>query len=108
MAPDATVDELAAAWAGGCLVVDVREPDEYAAGHVPGARLTPLRSVPGRCDELPFGRPVFVVCASGNRSRAAADWMSSRGVDARSVTGGTPAWARDGRPVVVGTAEHAA
>nr|WSY56909.1 rhodanese-like domain-containing protein [Streptomyces sp. NBC_00886] len=108
MAREVTQETFAAAWGDGGLVVDVREAGEYAAGHVPGARLMPLRTVPARCGELPADRPVFVICASGNRSRSAADSMNSRGIDAYSVAGGTSAWARGGRPVVAGPAEHAA
>lgn len=108
MAREVTQEAFAAAWAEGALVVDVREADEYAAGHVPGARLMALRTVPTRCGELPSGRPVFVICASGNRSKSAADWMNTYGIDAYSVTGGTGAWARAGRPVAAGSHEHAA
>lgn len=108
MAREVTQETFAAAWADGALVIDVREADEYAAGHVPGARLMPLRTVPVRCAELPSGRTVFVICASGNRSRTATDWMNSRGIDAHSVAGGTSAWARAGRPVAAGSREHAA
>ncbi|MFF1272224.1 rhodanese-like domain-containing protein [Streptomyces marokkonensis] len=108
MAREVTQEAFAADWADGALVVDVREPDEYTAGHVPGARLMPLRTVPARCAELPAGRPVYVICASGNRSRTAADWMTSRGIDAYSVTGGTRGWARGGRPVTAGAPEHSA
>jgi rhodanese-related sulfurtransferase len=108
VAREVTQEAFAAAWADGALVVDVREADEYTAGHVPGARLMPPRSVPSRPGELPTDRPVYVICASGNRSRSAADWMTSRGIDAYSVTGGTAAWARDGRPIAAGSHEHAA
>ncbi|WP_155056058.1 rhodanese-like domain-containing protein [Streptomyces blattellae] len=108
MAREARQEAFAAAWAEGILLIDVREPDEYAAGHVPGARLMPLRTVPAGCGELPTDRPVYVICASGNRSRTAADWMASRGIDAWSVAGGTLAWAGDGRPVAVGHDERAA
>ncbi|WP_405577309.1 rhodanese-like domain-containing protein [Streptomyces sp. NBC_01092] len=108
MAREARQETFAAAWADGDLVVDVRESDEYAAGHVPGARPMPLRTVPAGRGELPTDRPVYVICASGNRSRAAADWMTSRGIDAWSVAGGTLAWAGSGRPVAVGRDEHAA
>lgn len=107
MARETTQEAFAAAWADGGLVIDVREADEYAAGHVPGAQLMPLPSVPARCGELPTDRPVFVICASGNRSRQAADWMNSRGMDAYSVTGGTGAWARAGHPIAAGHHEHA-
>ncbi|MFJ9120343.1 rhodanese-like domain-containing protein [Streptomyces sp. NPDC102394] len=108
MAREVTQEAFAAAWADGALVVDVREADEYAGGHVPGARLMALRTVPARGGELPADRPVFVICASGNRSKSAADWMTARGIDAYSVAGGTGAWARAGRPLAVGTHEHAA
>ncbi|MFI6408680.1 rhodanese-like domain-containing protein [Streptomyces sp. NPDC050548] len=108
MAREVTQEAFKVAWADGALVVDVREADEYAAGHVPGARLMALRTVPARCGELPTDRPVFVICASGNRSRTAADRMTSRGLDAYSVAGGTSAWARAGRPVAAGSHEHAA
>ena len=94
-----TQEAFAAAWADGALVIDVREADEYAAGHVPGARLMPLRTVPARCGELPTGRSVFVICASGNRSLSAADFLTRAGVDAWSVAGGTGAWTVAGRPV---------
>lgn len=108
MAREVTQEAFAVAWADGALVVDVREADEYAAGHVPGARLMALRTVPARCGELPTNRPVYVICASGNRSRSASDWMNSYGIDAYSVVSGTSAWARAGRPVAAGSHEHAA
>jgi len=108
VAREVTQEAFAAAWADGAPVIDVREADEYAAGHVPGARLMALRTVPALCGELPTDRPVFVICASGNRSRTAADRMGSRGIDAYSVAGGTGTWARAGRPVATGAHEHAA
>ncbi|WP_329267881.1 rhodanese-like domain-containing protein [Streptomyces sp. NBC_01451] len=107
MARETTQEAFAAAWADGGLVIDVREPDEYAAGHVPGARLMPMHSVSARCGELPTDETVFVICAGGNRSRTAADRMNSRGIDAHSVTGGTGAWARAGHPIEAGHHEHA-
>ena len=108
MAREVGLEAFAAAWADGAVVVDVREPDEYVAGHVPGARLMPLRSVLARCGELPADGPVYVICASGNRSRTATDWLGSRGIDAYSVSGGTLGWARGGRPVAAGAHENAA
>lgn len=94
---------FAARHADAPLVVDVREPDEYAAGHVPGARLVPVDKIPGTLDELPTDSPVYVVCASGNRSRSGADQLAERGIDAWSVAGGTSAWAESGRPIATGT-----
>ncbi|MER6591079.1 rhodanese-like domain-containing protein [Micromonospora purpureochromogenes] len=94
--------EFAAAHADGAAVVDVREPFEYVEGHVPGARSVPLGQLPAVVGDLPRNRPVYVICASGNRSLAAAQFLARGGIDARSVSGGTGAWARSGRAVVMG------
>src|SRR5579875_468498 len=103
MAVEADIGTLAAARADGAVVVDVREPEEYMAGHVPGARLIPLGELPARAGELPRSRRVYVICASGNRSAQAAQWLARSGWDAVSVAGGTSAWQRSGNPVVTGT-----
>ncbi|WP_329264425.1 rhodanese-like domain-containing protein [Streptomyces sp. NBC_01478] len=102
MAREVDPEAFAAALAAGGIVVDVREQSEYLVGHVPGARLMPLSALAGRIGELPAGRPVYVICASGNRSLTAADRMSGAGIDAYSVAGGTSGWARTGRPLVTG------
>jgi rhodanese-related sulfurtransferase len=85
--------------AGSTLVIDVREPYEYAVGHLPGAEPMPLMSVPQRVDELPTDRPVYVVCAVGGRSAQAAAFLATRGVDAVNVDGGTGEWVAAGYPV---------
>lgn len=105
---NATIAQFAAALADGAAVIDVREPNEYVAGHVPGARLVPLGQLPARLPELHRHEPVFVICASGNRSAMAADHLRRAGFDARSVEGGTSAWTSSGRPVVLGTRTNAA
>lgn len=102
------VKSLAAARADGATVVDVREPEEYEAGHVPGARLIPLGELAERADELPRNQRVHLICASGNRSLQAARWLSSAGYDAVSVAGGTKAWQDAGQPVIQGVREDAA
>lgn len=102
MAVEIDVRALAAAHADGAVVVDVREPDEYAAGHVPDARLVPLGELPDRAHGLPRHRRVHLVCASGSRSLLAADWLAREGFDAVSVAGGTQAWQSAGYPVVTG------
>jgi len=99
---EATIDDLAAALERGETVIDVREPDEYAAGHVPGVLSVPMGRLPGRVAELDRSRPVLVVCASGNRSSAMADVLVAQGLNARSVVGGTSAWVRAGREVEQG------
>jgi rhodanese-related sulfurtransferase len=102
MTTEATLEELESARAAGAEVLDVRESDEYAEGHVPSARLMPLGIVPVRAHELPAGTPVYVICASGARSAQAAQILQQAGVDARTVADGTNAWIRSGRPVETG------
>ena len=108
MVTEVDLGAFAAAHADGAFVIDVREPQEYVAGHVPGARHMPLARVPHRTGELPGGEPVYVICASGNRSLTAAQFLAGRGIDARSVMGGTGGWQARGLPVVRGTQENVA
>ena len=98
--PEITVEELAARPNG--LLVDVREPDEYDAGHVPGAVLLPMSQLANRMGEIEKSSPAFVVCASGNRSSAMTDLLRGAGFDAVSVAGGTSEWSRSGRPLEKG------
>jgi rhodanese-related sulfurtransferase len=86
-------------------IIDVREPDEYVAGHVPGAKLIPMGQLPARLHEVQNEGPVYVLCASGNRSLAMTQFLRSAGYDAYSVAGGTGAWAQSGRPVAQGRKE---
>ena len=108
MVPEVDVHTFAAAHSDGALVVNVREPDEYVAGHVPGAKLIPLARLPHDAGGLPAGEPVYVICASGNRSWTAAQFLTGRGIDARSVMGGTGDWMARGLPVVRGAQENVA
>jgi rhodanese-related sulfurtransferase len=100
---EVALDNFAAAHADGATVIDVREPGEYVGGHVPGAVLVPMGQLPSRVSDLDRSRPLYVICASGNRSGAMTDYLRRAGFDAWSVAGGTSAWARSGRPVVTGT-----
>ena len=106
-APEIDINQLADAANCGATVIDVRELSEHLAGHVPGAVLIPMGQLPGRAAEIDRGAPVYVVCASGNRSTAMTDFVRSAGFDAYSVAGGTSGWARSGRPVVRGSAPRA-
>lgn len=98
-APEVSTKELAAAISAGGTVIDVREPQEYAAGHVPQARLIPLGEVLERYGEIDGQGPVYVICAVGGRSMAAAGALRQLGFDAISVAGGTNLWAEEGRPI---------
>ena len=97
--PEITVDELAARLEQGATLIDVRQPDEYASGHVPGARLIPLGDVPERVDEIPSSGEVLVICRSGARSGKACEFLVAQGIAAVNVAGGTLAWLEAGRPV---------
>ena len=97
--PDIDIDTLARSAEEGATVIDVREPGEYVAGHVPGATPMPMGQLASRLGELDRGRRVYVLCASGNRSAAMTDVLVANGFEAYSVAGGTRAWARSGRPV---------
>jgi rhodanese-related sulfurtransferase len=101
--PEIDIEELAHSADRGATVIDVREPGEYVAGHVPGATPVPMGQLPSRLAELDRSRPVYVVCASGNRSTAMTELLVASGFDAYSVAGGTAAWARSGRPVETDT-----
>jgi len=100
--PEIDVERLAELQAEGVWVLDVRQPDEYEDGHVPGAVNIPVEHLPSRVDELDRDAPVHVICASGNRSSAMADFLTGAGFDAASVAGGTSAWIRAGHPIEKG------
>jgi rhodanese-related sulfurtransferase len=96
------IHEFAAAHAEGAEVIDVREAGEYVAGHVPGARLVPMGQLASRLSELDRSRTVYLVCASGNRSKSMASLLAHQGFDAVTVAGGTGAGIQSGRPVTTG------
>jgi rhodanese-related sulfurtransferase len=94
-----TVRDLAAAIERGEPVVDVRNPDEYAAGHIPTAVLVPMSTVPARVDELRTDTPVNLVCAVGARSQRVGEFLAAQGIPSYNVVGGTAEWAEAGYPL---------
>jgi rhodanese-related sulfurtransferase len=77
----------------GPLLIDVREPDEFAAGRAVGAILMPLSSLEPRIGELPRDRPLFVICHSGQRSGMVTGYLLAKGwTDVQNVAGGMIAW----------------
>ena len=82
------------------VLLDVREPDEWQAGHAPGARWIPLGDLERARLEIPFNKRVVCVCRSGGRSAKAAEAMIGWGFEAANLTGGMRAWAAAGLPVV--------
>lgn len=95
------------------LLIDVREPAEYAAGHIPGALLVPRGTLEGAADPHSKHRvaalcsareqPVIVYCESGGRSALAADTLQQMGFDkVRSLAGGCVLWEAEGFPLLQG------
>jgi len=87
----------------GALLVDVREPDEYAGGHAPGSVLIPVGQLNQRLKELDGyqNKPVVLICRSGRRSMAAAEILQKAGFgEIRNVVGGMLAWEKTGLPMV--------
>ncbi len=82
------------------VLVDVREPDEWEAGHAPQAVHVPLGQLGQRLGELPADTRLVMVCRSGNRSGRATEALVKHGHDAVNLAGGMQAWARAGLPVV--------
>lgn len=87
----------------GMVVVDVREPEEWDAGHIDGAVHIPMMQVPERFAELPEADRFLVVCKVGARSARVTMFLQQQGVDAVNLAGGMAAWEWARRPMV---AEH--
>ena len=90
--PDPLPDDL--------FVLDVREDDEWAAGHVEGSVHIPMMLVPQRLHELPHDRQVLVVCKVGSRSARVTVFLQAQGIDAANLAGGLVAWDWARRPMV--------
>jgi rhodanese-related sulfurtransferase len=82
---------------GDALLIDVREPEEWAAGHAPGARHIPLGELGARTGEIPQDTEVYVICRSGTRSARAVAALTGAGWKALNVTDGMQGWAAAGR-----------
>ena len=84
----------------GALLLDVRNPDEWQAGHVEGAAWIPMQELAERQDELPTDRDIVVVCKVGGRSARVAEALVAAGYEAVNVAGGLEAWQEAGLPIV--------
>jgi rhodanese-related sulfurtransferase len=97
------VDELAERLSEDTRLIDVREPGEYAAGHVPGAVSIPLATLPEHLDQLDPTAPTYMICGVGGRSRRACEYVEAQGpFETINVDGGTKAWIASGRATVEG------
>ncbi|MQA07920.1 MAG: rhodanese-like domain-containing protein [Pseudonocardiaceae bacterium] len=94
--PNVPVGELR----DGVRLLDVREHDEWSAGHAPDAVHIPLGELPARLAELPDADALYVVCRSGGRSARAAAYLNANGWEAVNVDGGMHSWHANGRKLV--------
>jgi rhodanese-related sulfurtransferase len=99
-APQLTPAEASELLSGGAFALDVREVEEWDAGHVEGSRWIPLGRLGGQLEGLPRDRVIVVVCRTGSRSGYVADALAGMGIDARNLAGGLHAWTRAGLPLV--------
>ena len=106
MAVEVSIDQLKQVRQDGAMVVDVRNDDEYVAGHVSGAQSLPLPEVEARMQELPKDQTVYLICQGGGRSGKAADLLGAAGYDVRSVAGGTSAWVESGGDITTGSGQR--
>jgi len=83
-------------------VVDVREPEEYVAGHIPGAVNVPLSLVPLRFNELDKAETQYLICEAGVRSAQACAYLEQQGFDVVNIAGGTGELRMMGTPLNMG------
>jgi rhodanese-related sulfurtransferase len=98
--PVAVPEVLSTDLPAGAFLLDVREDDEWAAGHAPGAVHVRLREVGAHVAELPRDREVYVICRTGHRSAYAAEALAAGGLNAINVADGMTGWAVAGRPMI--------
>lgn len=98
--PAVAAEEAARRVDEGAVLLDVREPDEWNAGHAPDAVHVPLAALAASVDRLDKDQPVVAVCRVGGRSERAAAVLLQRGYDAVNLAGGMQAWRAAGMPIV--------
>jgi rhodanese-related sulfurtransferase len=94
--PSVTVSDLPE----DAALLDVREVDEWVAGHAPGAMHIPMGELPGRLGELPGDADLYVLCRVGARSAQVTAYLNANGHSAVNVDGGMISWHAAGRPMV--------
>jgi rhodanese-related sulfurtransferase len=103
MIAEISVTELEKLIAAGSLVIDVREADEFAAGHVPTAVSIPLSTVQDRVDEFRHQGTVYVICQVGGRSMRACQYLADFDINNLvNIAGGTTGWIALGNDVITG------
>ncbi len=95
--PSAVAERLAGD--PGLQLIDVREPYEHEAGHIPDSRHIELTALSSRAESLQQGQPVVFYCRVGSRSLMAAQAFRASGFEAYSMAGGLLRWTQEGRPL---------
>jgi len=103
--PTVSVDGVPDPLPEGLAVLDVREPVEWAHGHIEGSQHIPMNELPERLAEVPEGQ-VLVVCKVGGRSAQVTGWLLQQGRDAVNLDGGLLDWEAAGRPMVSDTGQR--
>ena len=98
--PEIEADDASEAVLDGAFLLDVREPDEWSAGHAPEAVHVPMGELVLRVAELPRDRRIVAICRSGQRSRVVAEALAAEGYDVVNTVGGMRAWQAYGFDVV--------
>lgn len=83
----------------GAVILDVREDDEWQAGHAPGATHIPMSVLADRLADVPEAEPLYVICRSGGRSARVTQYLNANGWEAVNVDGGMSTWAALGKPL---------
>ena len=100
-----TVPDLPPELPRDTVLLDVREQDEWDAGHAPQAQHIPMSELAGRLEELPADAEVLVICRSGGRSARVTAYLNANGWDARNVDGGMQSWHAAGRDLAADDGE---
>jgi rhodanese-related sulfurtransferase len=100
---DVDVTEADRLVTAGALLLDVREQEEWDAGHAPAAVHLPMGHVVDRITELPTDRTIVCLCRVGGRSGSVALHLAGAGYDVRNVAGGMTSWAAADLPVIDGS-----
>jgi rhodanese-related sulfurtransferase len=98
--PEVDAAEAMARTASGAWLLDVRESDEWEAGHSSAAHFLPMSQLQERVQEVPSDVPVLVICRSGGRSAAVTNALRQAGYDATNVAGGMQGWRAAGGDVL--------
>ena len=98
-APSVPVADIPVDLSDSVVLLDVREDDEWALGHAPGAVHIPMGDVPARMDELDMDAELYVVCRQGGRSIRVVEYLNTVGFEAVNVSGGMVSWQKLGRPL---------